>query len=987
MGCCNVNIAYKGQTAVEMLLLIVEGSGPSLFGRNWLNQIILDWRAIHSVSSNSLQVVLDKYPSVFQEGLGTLRGYKAKIHVDPNAPPKFYKARTVPYALREKVEAELQRLQEEGTLEPVEIADWAAPIVPVLKSDKSSVRICEDFRLTVNPVSKLDTYPIPKVEDLFTRLRKGKAFTKLDLSQVYQQLPLEESSKRYVVINTHKGLFRYTRLPYGISSAPGIFQRVIENVLQDIPGVVTYLDDILITGSSDETHLETLEEVLRRLDKAGLRVKLKKCEFMRPSVTYLGHKIDETGLHPLLDKIRAIQEAPTPQSVSELKSYLGLLTYYGKFFPNMSSTLCPLYRLLRKDQLWEWHKEQEKAFNESRKSLTSSNFLAHLNSDLPLLLACDASAYGIGAVLAHRMPDGTERPIGYTSRTLTKAEQNYSQLEKEGLSCVFGIRKFHNYLFGHHFQLITDHKPLLGLLKEHRPVNPQASARIKRWSLFLSAYEYELVFRDTKAHSNADALSRLPLPVIPAKTETPPELVLLAEHSDQSPVTAMDIRNWTRRDPELLLVLQFLLQGWPTNYDPGLEIFASKKMELSIYNGCILWGSRVVVSKPGRDSVLQELHEGHPRISKMKALARMYVWWPRIDSDIEKSVRMCSACQEVQSSPSAAPLNPWQWPSRPWTRLHLDFAGPLENRMFLILIDAHTKWIEATCTSQATSAVVIQVLRSAFARFGLPETIVTDNASCFTSEEFKSFLKGNGIRHTTSAPYHPASNGLAEWAVQIVKRGLKKVSAGDINTRLAKVLFSYRISPHSTTGISPSELLLGRRPRTRLDLLKPQVAENVENRQFQQKVWHDKTAKARVFEIGELVFVKSHNRDCNWLPGKITKVTGPSSYHVSLSDGRERRCHVDQLRARLGDSSLIAENPEQGADLSIPNPSLNEDSMESVPATETSEEARLLPTIEPIESQQTPINSGSPTQTQSQTRVYPTRTRAPPKRYDPSWNN
>ena len=255
------------------------------------------------------------------------------------------------------MEAELQHLQEEGALEPVEIADWPAPIVPVLKCDKSSVQICGDFHLTVNPVLKLDTFSIPKVEDLFTRLRKGKAFTKLDLSQAYQQQPLEESSKKYVVFNTHKGLFQYTRLPYGISSAPGIFQRVIENVLQDIPGVATYLDDILITGSSDETHLETLEEVLRRLDKAGLQVRLKKCEFMWPSLTYLGHKIDKTGLHPLPDKVKAIQKAPIPQSVSELKSYLGLLTYYGKFFPNMSSTLCPFYRLLRKDQPWEWLKE------------------------------------------------------------------------------------------------------------------------------------------------------------------------------------------------------------------------------------------------------------------------------------------------------------------------------------------------------------------------------------------------------------------------------------------------------------------------------------------------------------------------------------------------------------------------------------------------------------------------------------------------------
>ena len=232
--------------------------------------------------------------------------HAAKIYVDPDARPAFYPARSVPYALRDKVDMELDRLKEEGTLEPVEISEWAAPIVPVLKSDKQSVRICGDFRLTVNPVSKLDRYPIPKVEDLFAKLSKGKCFTKLDLSQAYQQLPLEEESKKFVVINTHKGLFQYTRLPFGISSAPGIFQRVMESLLQGIKGVVVYLDDILITGASEEAHLQTLDEVLSRLEKAGLRVKGKKCEFMRPSVTYLGHRIDAGGLHPLQDKVQAI---------------------------------------------------------------------------------------------------------------------------------------------------------------------------------------------------------------------------------------------------------------------------------------------------------------------------------------------------------------------------------------------------------------------------------------------------------------------------------------------------------------------------------------------------------------------------------------------------------------------------------------------------------------------------------------------------------
>ncbi len=232
--------------------------------------------------------------------------------------PRFCHARPVPYALREKVEVELKRLQEEGILEPVKVADWVSPIVPVLKSDKSSMRICGDFRTTVNLVCKLDIYPIPKVEDLFVMLEKGEKFTKLDLHQAYQQLPLDEDSKKYLVINTHKGLFRYTKLPYDISSAPGIFQQVMENILQ---GVVSYIEDILLTGRKEEEHLKTLEE---HLDKAGLCAKLKKCEFLKPFVQYLGHTIDKNGHHPLPDKIQVIQEAPTPQSVAKLKSYLGL---------------------------------------------------------------------------------------------------------------------------------------------------------------------------------------------------------------------------------------------------------------------------------------------------------------------------------------------------------------------------------------------------------------------------------------------------------------------------------------------------------------------------------------------------------------------------------------------------------------------------------------------------------------------------------------
>ena len=341
---------------------------------------------------------------------------------------------------------------------------------------------------------------------------------------------------------------------------------------------------------------------MSRLDKAGLRVKRSKCEFMKESVAYLGHRIDAEGHHPLPDRVRAIKDAPTPDSVSKLKSYLGILTYYSKFLPNLSTTLHPLYNLLRKDVDWAWGVAQAKAFAASKDLLTSDKCLTHFDSSLDLTLACDASDYGLGVVLSHKMADGTERPIAYASRTLTASEQNYSQLEKEGLACILGIKKFHDYVFGQSFVLVIDHKPLLDLLKEYRATSQQASSRIKRWLLFLSNYEYHLVFRNTSAHANADALSHLPLSDQPVKVFEEPELVLLSEHLNDSPFTAKDIKIWTQRDQKLARVLHHVQQGWPSEGDSELEPYSSRRLELSCYEGCIMWGSRIVIPPPGKDS-------------------------------------------------------------------------------------------------------------------------------------------------------------------------------------------------------------------------------------------------------------------------------------------------------------------------------------------------------------------------------------------------
>ena len=241
-------------------------------------------------------------------------------------------------------------------------------------------------------------------------------------------------------------------------------------------------------------------------------------------------------------------------------------------------------------------------------------------------------------------------------------------------------------------------------------------------------------------------------------------------------------------------------------------------------------------------------------------------------------------------------------------------------------MDAHSKWIEATCTSSTSSSAVIDSLRPLIARFGLPETVVTDNGPGFVSQEFEQFLKNNGIYHTTSAPYHPASNGLAERAVQTVKKGLKKEKSGNMTSRLSKVLLAYRMTPQSTTGNSPAEMLLGRRPRTRLDLLKPNTAERVERRQQEQKIQHDKRARSRSFSVEDRVFVRNFSAGDRWLPGRIVNLAGPVSFHVQLEDGRRRKCHQDQLRARVvGDG-----HPDMVTDLA---PEATDENFPSIPAS------------------------------------------------------
>ena len=776
-GVMCVPVEINGQRA-DAELYVVDCEGPPLLGRAWLEQFRLDWTAVHAITtvpaSQAVQDLKARYQAVFGSDQGRMKGVQARLTLKPDAVPRFMKAQSVPLALRPKVEEELHRMEKAGIVTKVDWSSWATPVVPVVKPN-GKVRLCGDFKVTVNPQLCVDQHPLPLIDDIFASLSGGTRFTTLDRTAAYTQMEVEDDSRPLLTLNTHMGLYRLNRLAYGVASAPALWQRAMDALLRNIPMVECTIDDIIISGHNDEEHLHHLEEVLTRLEKAGLRLNPQKCKFLANTVQYCGHTISKEGIHTMPSKVDAIQNAPAPETVSQVRSFVGLVTYYQRFIPDMATMLNPLTSLLQKDRQFQWTPECAAAFHQVKTVLALSKVLAHYDANLTIRVACDASPYGLGAVLSHIYPNGEERPIAFASRKLTSAEQGYSQIDKEALGIVWAIKKFNHYLCARQFELLTDHQPPVSIFNPNKSLPGMTTARLQRYAMYLAGHQYIIKYRNTHRHCNADGLSRLPISNTASDDHEDEAIhIYYASQTDPLPVTAAQIRMQTSRDLTLASVLQFVKQGWPERCPSSeLHVYFNRRNELTAHLDCLVWRNRTVIPPKLQPAVLDELHEGHPGIVRMKAIARSYVWWQGIDASLETRVKACPGCQQTQNQPAAAPLHPWMHPARPWQRVHIDFLGPLRGMMWLVAIDAHSKWPEVLPFRTTTTATdTIQALRTVFARYGCPEEIVSDNGPQFTSTDFGSFLEANGIRHRHTAPYHPATNGLAERFVQSFKKEL-----------------------------------------------------------------------------------------------------------------------------------------------------------------------------------------------------------------------
>ena len=508
--------------------------------------------------------------------------------------------------------------------------------------------------------------------------------------------------------------------------------------------------------------------------------------------------------------------------------------------------------------------------------------MVHFDAKLPLILATDASLVGLGAVLSHRYPDGTDRPITFASRTLSKSEKLYSQIDKEATAIYWGLKKFFQFCYGRKFILITDHKPLVTIFSPTKPLPAMTATRMFNYASFLSGFDYNIEYRRTGDHGNADFLSRFPLEEPNGVVEGPS--IFNMKQIDHLPITHTIIATETKNDPQWSIILNTLKHG------KSLNQYGLKDGEYSLENDCILKGCRVVIPVSLRRDILTELHVGHLGIVKMKILARSYCYWTNIDRDIEEMVGKCKRCCLKQKGPQKEVLHKWDDPSGPWNRLHVDFAGPFLGYYYFIIVDAGSKWVEVLPTKTTTTEWCIKQLRRQFTIFGLPFVLVSDNGPQFKSHKFEQFLLNNGIEHKTSAPYHPATNGQAERFVQTIKRNLGAMceEPGDIDVKLNRLLMQLR-KVQNSTGSSAYTLMFNRNVRTRIDLIRAPQPTTRPTRSHQAK---------RKFQEGDHVQIRDYSDNkLKWVFGVVKKKEGILHYTILLNNGTTCRRHVDQIRA------------------------------------------------------------------------------------------
>ena len=824
----------------ELKVLVSNGIQPCIFGGDWIRALQPNF-TVNTVSDLSAHLTLKD---------GTV--------------PIFIRPRQIAYGLREQVREELERLEREKVLVKVEHSDWATPIVPVRKPD-GRIRLCGDFKVTLNKHLSDCVSTTPSMEDIINSMGGSRWFSELDLRHAYHQLPLDYESSLLTTLSTPFGLFRHTTLPFGIKTAPAIFQAAMDKLFCGISGIQIYQDNVYVHAASREEHDLLLQTVEGRLRARNFELNEAKCKRAMKQLTVLGTVINGSEARPDPERTAVITQLAPPRNVKEVRSLLGMVEFYGRFIPHLSSLKEPLTELTRAGRQFVWKKEQEDAFKKLKRALCSNAVLRIYDPELQVILRCDASPTGIGAVLEQE-----GRPVLFVSKTLSPAERNYAQIEREALAITWAVRRLHKYLVGRKFVLVTDNAPLQFIFSPSKAIPSVAAARIQRWALFLMGYDYCIQRVTSEDNSAADFLSRY-AGDDEAKTF---DATVSQVDSMQLPLNKQRVHEHARRDPLMRELFSLTKNGWHGRRSQVFLRYAQFRNELTITDSLLYRGEQLVIPDSLQREVIAALHEGHPGSAAMKAAARTCVWWLNMSKDIAAATRRCVGCCSAKGQPHSSWL-PWPTEKEPWQRVHADFAGPLRNGQYaLILIDAHSKWPEVHLMPTMTSTATIQRLRRTFAQEGVPQVLVTDNGPSLVSKEIESWLSAIGCRHIRTPPYHPRSNGIAERFVRTFKEHVHAArDSADLQAITDRFLLMYRNTPHSVTGEAPAVLMKGRPLRSRTTALGAAG----------DKLWVRK---------------ESQTPQPQWQPATIVGTEGSRVVKVELPDGEKRRCHDEQTKPR-----------------------------------------------------------------------------------------
>lgn len=893
---------------IDQEIYVVEGLKHSLLGRPAIEKLELLLRI------NSVQSVTDvrtRYPELF-EGLGKLAGeYTIKLREDAH-PVALTTPRRVPIPLLPKVKTELARMEQLGVIEKIdEPSEWCSGMV-VVQKPKGGVRICVDLT-QLNESVQREIHPMPAVDITLGQLAGAKFFSRLDANSGFWQVQLSEDSAKLTTFITPFGRYFFRRLPFGISSAPEYFQKQMSRILEGQKGVVCQTDDVLVHGSTKIEHDTVLDAVLQKLKGAGVTLNAEKCEFFQTETNFLGHIVNENGIRPDPNKVKAILEMSPPTDVSGVRRLLGMVNQLGKFSENLAQTTKPIRDLLSKQNCFVWGVDQQNAFTATKSILTSTPILALYDPQKKTVISADSSSFGLGAVLSQIQNNGERRPVAYASRSLTTTEMRYAQVEKEALASTWACERFSDFLIGSKFLLETDHKPLVSLLgtKSLCDLPP----RVQRFRMRLMRFTYDVIHIPGKELNTPDALSRAPISEGGRDTkkqelETDAYVSSVVQSLPATRNCLDRIRDELKNDSVCAELIRYISTEWPqekSQVSDSVRPYWNLRGELTVNEELLMKGCRLVIPVKLQGEFLEKLHEGHLGITKCRERAKISIWWPGLSTQIKELVSNCYKCAENRND-SAEPLLPTTLPDRPWKRVGTDLFF-YKQQTYLLVVDYYSRFIEIAKLDSTSSLEVITHLKSIFSRHGVPEEVISDNGPQYASEYFRTFARNYGFIHTTSSPRYPQSNGEAERAVQTVKQLLKK------NTDPYKALMIYRATPLKN-GYSPAELCMGRMIRTNLpmtsDILTPKwpnvkiVQERESEFQRTQKVNFDKRHRAKDVKpllTGDRVLLK----DMGIRGTVVEPAATPRSYIVRTDRGYLRRNSRHLIHTK---GPLVPDTPE-----------------------------------------------------------------------------